>query len=99
MTVVDPITLDAPLLQSGQPSSAPTPVSADFADYFTQQLGEVNGQLMHAEHGLQLLATGQASNLHQVMINLEEAKLSLQLVAQVRNRLLDAFQEILRMQV
>ena len=38
-------------------------------------------------------------NLHQVMLSLEDAKLSFQLMVQVRNKLLEAYQDILRMQV
>jgi hypothetical protein len=45
------------------------------------------------------LATGEVDNLHQVMLKLDEAKLSFQLMVQVRNKLLEAYQDILRMQV
>jgi flagellar hook-basal body complex protein FliE len=48
---------------------------------------------------LQQLATGDAQNLHQVMIRLEESRLSFQLLMQVRGRLLDAYQDVMKMQV
>ena len=44
-------------------------------------------------------AAGEVASLHEVMIHMEETKLSFQLLAQVRNRLLDAYQEVMRMQV
>jgi flagellar hook-basal body complex protein FliE len=79
---------------------APTAVApAGFADWFTSELGGVNASLVKAEQGVQRLAVGEASNLHEVMIHLEEAKLSFQLLAQVRNRLLEAYQEVMRTQV
>ena len=74
-------------------------VLSGFGTWFGQQLAEVNGQLRRADAGLQQLALGDASNLHQVMINLEQARLSFQLLVQVRNRALEAYQEIIRMQV
>jgi flagellar hook-basal body complex protein FliE len=52
-----------------------------------------------ADRELQALATGQTQNLHQTMIALEEAKLSFQLLVQVRNRVLEAYQDVMRMQV
>jgi flagellar hook-basal body complex protein FliE len=70
-----------------------------FGQWFSQQLGQVNGQLQSADRGLQALATGQAQNLHQVMIDLEEARMSFQMLVQVRNRVLEAYQDVLRMQV
>jgi flagellar hook-basal body complex protein FliE len=85
-----------------QPSAALPGASgapADFSSWLTQSLDGVNQQLVQADHGLQSLATGEAQNLHQVMISLEQARVGIQLLAQVRNRLLDAYQEILRMQV
>lgn len=70
-----------------------------FGQWFEQQLGQVNTQLQSADRGLQSLATGQAQNLHQVMIDLEEARLSFQMLVQVRNRVLEAYQDVMRMQV
>lgn len=80
-------------------ASALAAPSGQFAAWFSQQLSQANGQLQTADHGLRQLAAGDASNLHQVMINLEEAKLSMQLVMQVRNYVLDAYRELLQMQV
>ena len=73
--------------------------SGDFSALLARSLDGVQGQLAQAERGLQSLATGEAHNLHQVMISLEDARLGLQLLVQVRNRLLESYQEILRMQV
>lgn len=80
-------------------SSAISEPSGQFANWFSQQLAQVNDQLKAADHGIHQLAVGDASSLHQVMIDLEQAKLSMQLVMQVRNHLLDAYREVLQMQV
>lgn len=70
-----------------------------FGDMFVRELQAVDSRIKTAEHAAQQLAVGQGESLHTVMIQMEEAKLSLQLLAQVRNRLLDAYQEVMRMQV
>ena len=98
---VEAITFLPPIsMPDAAPLDAAAPVPSDqFATWFTQQLSQVNDQLVTADHGIQQLAAGDATNLHQVMINLEQAKLSMQLVMQVRNHLLDAYHDILQMQV
>ena len=80
-------------------ADAPAAPGGAFASWFGQQLSDVNSQLVTADQGIQQLAAGDASNLHQVMINLEQAKLSLQLVMQVRNHLLDGYRELMQMQM
>jgi flagellar hook-basal body complex protein FliE len=45
------------------------------------------------------LAVGTETNVHQVMLALEKARLSLELVVQVRNKLLEAYQSVMQMQV
>lgn len=82
--------------QSVSPVATP---KTSFADWMTQQMNETQRLDQKAEAGLLNLATGQADNLHQVMIDLEQAKLSFQLLLQVRNRALEAYQEIMRMQI
>lgn len=89
------------------PWDAPEPLAGNsgaqaaggFSNWFTQQMDRVNTQIAHSEGQLQALATGESQNLHQVMISLEEARLSFQLLAQVRNRVLEAYQEVMRMQL
>jgi flagellar hook-basal body complex protein FliE len=73
--------------------------AGDFATWFAQEVGAVNTSLVKSESDIQRLAAGESQSLHQVMMHMEEAKLSFQLLAQVRNRLLDAYQEVMRMQV
>ena len=85
-------------LPAGQSQAAQAP-SGEFAGWFSQQLSDVNGALSKADHGVQQLAAGDASNLHQVMIDLEQAKLSMQLVMSVRTHLLDAYRELMQMQM
>lgn len=62
-------------------------------------LSGVNRALLRTETDAQRLAVGDVQNLHQVMIHMEQAKASFQLLLQLRNRLLDAYQEVMRMQI
>ena len=71
----------------------------DFASWMAQEVSSTNDKILQADQQLQRLATGEADNLHQVILSLEEAKASFQLLVQVRNKLLEAYQDILRMQV
>lgn len=70
-----------------------------FGAMFSQGLSQVNEQLLANQLDLQKLATGEVQNLHQVMIRLEESRLNFQLMMQVRGRLLEAYQDIMKMQV
>jgi flagellar hook-basal body complex protein FliE len=75
------------------------PRSADFSVWLEQQINAVNTQIQTAETQVTQLAAGQTDNLHQVMLSLEKAKLSFELMLQVRNKLLEGYQEIMRMQI
>jgi flagellar hook-basal body complex protein FliE len=70
-----------------------------FVGLVVSGLKEVNRQLTASQVDLQKLAVGDAASLHQVMVGLEEARLSFQLLMQVRSRLLEAYQDVTRMQV
>ncbi|MGJ7574305.1 flagellar hook-basal body complex protein FliE [Variovorax sp. RB2P76] len=73
--------------------------SGQFGQLVSQGLSDVNQGLLVSQTDLQQLATGDAQNLHQVMIRLEESRLSFQLLMQVRNRALEAYQDVMKMQV
>ena len=70
-----------------------------FAQRVADGLQAVNAQLLATQSDLQGLALGQAENLHEVVVRLEESRISLQLMLQVRNRVLEAYQDVMRMQV
>lgn len=80
------------------PAAATAPAGADFAKWLDAKVGGVNAQLVAAEQGLRELAAGGTASLHEVMMRAEEARLSFQLLVQMRNRVLEAYQDILRMQ-
>lgn len=70
-----------------------------FGQLITQGLEQVNNTLLVSQVDMQRLAAGDVGNLHQVMLRMEESRLSFQLMLQVRNRLLESYQEVMRMQV
>jgi flagellar hook-basal body complex protein FliE len=83
-------------------NSLDTSIAATPASFSEQLLAEIaiaNNKLVSAEGALQDVAAGKASNIHHVMLALEDAKLSFQLLVQVRNKLLEGYQDILRMQI
>lgn len=69
---------------------------------FDSMLGAVralNDRLLASDKAVRSMALGDTENLHQTMMSLEETRLSLQLLLQVRNGALDAYQQLMRMQI
>jgi len=62
-------------------------------------LSDVNNLLNDAEKQVSDMASGKAENIHDVMIAAEKANIGLELVVEIRNKLLEAYQEMMRMQV
>ncbi len=73
--------------------------TGEFAAWFDRQLNELNDQIETSEVALRQLASGETDNIHHVMLSLEKAKLSFQLMLQVRNKALEAYQDVMRMQL
>lgn len=89
----------APLSALPTAQAAAEPAAPGFVDWVARQAESLNTELLQAEHGVQQLAAGAPVNVHEVMLQLEQARLSFQLMAQVRSRVLEAYQEVMRMQV
>lgn len=73
--------------------------TADFSQTIGHGLQGINSDLQAADQATVALAAGAEPSTHDVMIAMSRARLDLQLVVQVRNRLMSAYQEIARMQV
>ncbi|MBT9457018.1 MAG: flagellar hook-basal body complex protein FliE [Burkholderiaceae bacterium] len=76
-----------------------TVTDAGFSQLVATGLQAVNSDWMRAQQGLGDLAQGGIGNLHEVMIRLEESRTSFQLFLQVRNRLVESYQDLMRMQI
>jgi flagellar hook-basal body complex protein FliE len=83
-----------PAIRANDEENKPT-----FADMLSAAVHEVNGLQKDAEKKNIDLAAGRIEDLSEVMIAAEKAALALQLTVQVRNRVVEAYQEIMRMQM
>jgi flagellar hook-basal body complex protein FliE len=68
-----------------------------FDDTLRSLISRVDSQLKEAGQKTEDFATGKSQNLHEVIIASEKAGLSLKFLIQIRNKLLEAYQEIIRM--
>ncbi|MHB1400240.1 MAG: flagellar hook-basal body complex protein FliE [Trichloromonadaceae bacterium] len=79
--------------------TAAKPAAAGFVDSLNSAISRVNGAQVEADRAVEQLHAGEAKNLHEVMITMEKADISLRLMVQMRNKAVEAYQEIMRMQV
>ena len=70
-----------------------------FGRFLTDALGDVNALQHNAGDTVQKFATGAPMDIHQVMIAIEQASTALALTTQVRNKLVDAYQEVMHTQI
>jgi flagellar hook-basal body complex protein FliE len=70
-----------------------------FSDYLNQALNNTNNLLLDADKLADDFAAGKTDNIHQVTIAAEKADIALQFTMQVRTKILDAYSEIMRMQI
>ena len=82
-----------------QPLAPAQPSGDSFATMLGRMVSDVNAQQANATQTVGALQGGQNVPLHQAVISMEEANVSFQLMVEVRNRLLESYQEIMRMQI
>lgn len=70
-----------------------------FVDYLKNALNETNNMLLESDRVSEEFAAGNTDNIHQVLIASEKANIALQFTMQVRNKIMDAYTEIMRMQI
>jgi len=75
---------------AGQPS---------FSDVLSKVVGEVDGLQKEADLSVRDFAGGKVDNVHEVVIAMEKAELSFKFMMEARNKLVDAYREVMRMQV
>jgi flagellar hook-basal body complex protein FliE len=101
MVMIDKVNLISPLKQIM--TKANETVSgeggADFASFFQNALQEVNKLQLDADAANVKLAAGKIEDIAPVVIATEKASIALQLTVQVRNKIVEAYNDVMRMQV
>ncbi|MGF7057173.1 flagellar hook-basal body complex protein FliE [Brassicibacter mesophilus] len=72
---------------------------SSFSSMLYNALDKVNDMQIEADNYDKLLATDQITNIHDVPIAAEKAKIAMQITLTVRNKIVDAYKEVMRMQV
>jgi len=85
-----------PLPQPQQPGSSGNPT---FMDTLQEAVNTVDGAQKAAEGQIESYIAGEQENLHEVMISMNQAKLHFQLMTETRNKMLETYQELMRMPV
>ena len=85
-------------------NESPEPTKADpnkqgFLDLVKSFTEDVNAHQLNAGRAIDGFAAGEITDVHQVMVAVQEAGLALDLLLEIRNRTQEAFQEIMRIQV
>ena len=101
---IPPVSLNTPIVSitslDGPDKSASTgDVASSFQGAMKKAVGGVNELQNNADQMAVKMATGDIEDVHQAMIAMQKAKLALDLTIQVRNKVVEAYQEIMRMQV
>ena len=81
--------------RGGNDAGTPTP----FSDYVKRSMDDVNRQMVDADQAINDLATGTRQDIHNTMIAMQKAEISFELVMQIRNKLISAYDEIRRMSI
>ena len=91
----------APARETFAPKTATgiAPASGGFGDIFNQMVSNVEQSQAKADAVTRSVLTGDNPNLHQSVIAMQEASLSFGLMVEVRNKVVESYQELMRMPV
>lgn len=93
-TIGTPLPLISPPATEAAPSAGPR-----FSGVLDQMLGKAASQQARSDEAVRDLALGHTDNLHGAVLEVAKTDLVFRLLLEVRNRLTDAYQEIMKMQV
>jgi len=92
----NPIGSVGPVTADGM-SKAKEAGGLDFGKVLQNSISQIQEMNTNAEVSLEKLASGEVQDIHQVMIAVEKANITFETMMQVRNKLLDAYKEIMNM--
>ena len=73
--------------------------NGSFQELLKNYIGEVNNLQTKANHEIEKLVTGKSKNIHETMLAVEKAEIAFKTINQIRLKVIDAYKEIMKMQV
>jgi len=87
------------LSEAAQTVAVPTTGHVPFSTVMNQFLQQVDGQQQIVSQGVNDLIAGKTDNIHEIAISVAQADIAFRMVMEVRDKLVTAYQEVMRMQV
>ncbi len=75
------------------------PQGPSFAKALSESMERVNTLQQEADLAIEKLSTGESNNVHSAMLAVGKADLAFRMTMQVRNKIVEAYQEVMRMQI
>ncbi|MCK5882795.1 MAG: flagellar hook-basal body complex protein FliE [Bacteriovoracaceae bacterium] len=86
---------DAPQLNRAQGPE----LGSSFSEMLANSISDVNKMQVQANNAMERLASGKSKNLHETMLSVEKAEIAFKTMNQIRQKVLDAYKEVMRMQM
>jgi len=84
---------------SPNPAKTASAAGAGFSEIMSRSLAEANSQSLEADQLVKGLAAGEHANIHETMIAMGKAGISFRMVTRVQQKVIEAYREIMRMQI
>ena len=81
------------------PGAADEAKKGGFSNLLERAVADVDGRMQIADAEKTKVLTGESTNMHQAVIAMQEASVAFSLMVEVRNKLVESYQELMRMQV
>ena len=96
---IAPISLSIPPIAGAAAPASQTTSGSAFQSVLAEAVSKVEGVQANAQDSINKFLSGEGEELHQVAMRTQEAELSFDLFMQLRNKVVSAYQEVMRMQV
>lgn len=86
-------------IETGQGFDIEEAGSQSFGEMLSQSIGKVNAMQTEANVAMEKLASGESQNLHETLLAVEKAEIAFKTMNQVRTKVIEAYREIMKMQI
>jgi flagellar hook-basal body complex protein FliE len=86
-------------LEKIKQAAGPAAGTPSFKETLGTFLNDVNGLQQKADESIRKMASGEINDVHQVMSSVEEANVAFNMMMEIRNKVMDAYQEVMRIRL